>query len=177
LAAPGLAEAGKVAGEALVKTEALAETATKWMSFSKVAGAFAQGMTVLAMGAACVCTGFQIANDFSTGQPVAVKVLDIMEMVANGVAFLAEAGAGLAALAGIEVCSVIPIIGIVAAIVGIAIAIVSIFIKRTPPPTPEETFVSDHSVPFINGILSPAKAWLDAQNKIATHLNDAALAP
>lgn len=170
LSAPALGRAGEVAGEALVRAGSLEQTATKWLRLSKVTNVFASGMTILALGAACVCTGFQIANDFSTGQPVAIKVLDIIEMAANGVAFLVETGAGIAALAGAEVCSVIPVIGIVAAVVGIVVALVAIFIHRKQPPTPEEKFVTDHSVPFINGIGSPPSEWLEAQKKIADHL-------
>lgn len=133
LSAPGLARAGQAAGQALAETEDLASAASRWMSVSKIAGVFAQGMTILALGAACVCTVFQIANDFATGQPVALKVLEILEMVANGVAFLVEVGAGIIGLIGAEVCSFIPVIGVVAAVVGIVIAIVTLFVYRNPP--------------------------------------------
>ncbi|WP_127534454.1 hypothetical protein [Paenibacillus kobensis] len=170
VAAPELAQAGQAAGEAMAKAESLEAAASSWSTVSKVASVFARGMTILALGAACVCTGFQIASDFSQGQPVAVKVLDILEIVATGIAFLVEAGLGLAAMAGVTVCSAIPVIGVVAAVVGIAIAIVSLFVHRNPPPTPEENFVKEHSVPFINGIANPTAAWLANQKKVVDHL-------
>lgn len=170
LGAPALGRAGEVAGEALMQAGSLEETAGKWLTFSKVAGAFATGMTILAIGAACVCTGFQIANDFSTGQPVAIKVLDIIEAVANGVSFLIEGGLGIAALASAEVCSVVPVIGAVVAVVGIVVAIVTMFIHRKPPETPEEKFVTDHSVPFFEFIGNPPTEWLESQKKVMDHL-------
>lgn len=171
LSSPALARGGAVAGEALTEAGELAETASKWTSFAKVSAAFAEGMTIIALGAACVCTGFQIASDFSSGQPVAIKVLDILEMVSNGVAFLVELGSGAAALLGAEVCSAIPVIGVVAVVVGIVIAVVSMFIHRNPPPTEEEKFVTDHAVVFINALDMPSNQWISDQEKIAKHLD------
>ena len=170
LGAPALGRAGQVAGEGLARAGSLAETAGKWLRFSRIAGAFATGMTILALGAACVSIGFEIANDLSTGQSVAMICLDIIEEVATGVAFLVEAGAGIAALAGATVCSVIPVIGIVAAVVGIVAAIVTLCIHRKQPPTPEEKFVTDHCLPFINGLDSPSSEWLETQKKVTDHL-------
>jgi hypothetical protein len=170
LPAPALGQGGAAVGRQLVEAESLEKTADRWARFSKVTDAFAIGMTILALGAACVCTGFQIAKDFSTGQPVAIKALDIIQQVANGVAFLVESGAGVVGLLGVEVCSVIPVIGVVAAVVGVVVTVVSMFIHKKQPPTPQEQFITDHSKPFIDGLDTPPPEWIELQKKIANHL-------
>jgi hypothetical protein len=169
--APALARAGQVASEAMVKATNLTNAAAKWASISKVTIVVAKGFTLLAMAAACVCTGIQIANDFTTGQSTVLKVFDILEGVANGVAFLVEAGVGIAALCGAEVCSVIPVIGVVAAVVGVIIAIVTLFIHRKQPPTPEEKFVDDHCTSFIANKEVPDQDWINKQKGVDEHLN------
>jgi hypothetical protein len=69
------------------------------------------------------------------------------------------------------VASCIPVIGEVAAVVGIVIAIVSIFVHRDPPPSPAELMVENNCVPFVQGLSSPPQAWLDDQQKKDDHLN------
>ncbi|PZF72648.1 hypothetical protein [Taibaiella soli] len=169
---PALSRGGIAAGEAVAEAEDIAAASVRWTKISKVASGFARGMTIIALGAACVVSGFEVAKDFASGQPVSIKVLDILSVVANGVAFLAEAGAGIAALAGIEVCSAIPVVGVVAAVVGIGVAIALIFIHRTPPPTPEEDFVENHCKSFINALKMPTTEWLAEQKKLTEHLNN-----
>ena len=70
----------------------------------------------------------------------------------------------------LQVLTVVPVIGEVAAIVGVVIAVVSMFIHRDPPPTPAEQFVTDNSVPFVKGLSSPPQEWLDDQTKLNNHL-------
>ncbi|WP_066498719.1 hypothetical protein [Abyssisolibacter fermentans] len=171
VSSPALARGGKAAGEALAEAEELAGTASRWTKFAKVTELFARGMTVVALGAACVVTGFQIAEDFSSGQPTAILVLDILQIVADSIAFLVEAGAGLLALLSVEVCSVIPVIGIVAAVAGIVIAIVALFVHRNPPPSPEEEFIDKYSKSFIDYLDLPSEEWLEKQKKIDQHLS------
>ncbi len=171
LAAPALARAGEVAGVALTNAEGLAAAASRWTKFAQVTEVMARGITIIAMGAACVATGFQIAADFASGQPTAIKVFDILGEVANGVAFLVEGGIGIAALVGIEVLSAIPIVGVVAAIVGILVAFIEMFIHRKPPPTPEQVFVTEQSAPFVNALALPDNAWLQSQKRVEAHLD------
>lgn len=168
---PELAQAGIAASKALMKAQSLEQASNTWASIAKVAGPVAQGMTILALGAVCVCTGFQIVNDFATGQPVAIKVLDIIEMVSNSVAFLAEGGIGIAMLVTDSVCCILPVIGVVAAVVGLVVVLISMFVHRNPPPSPAENFVAEHSVPFFDSIPSPPADWLALQKKIVEHLS------
>lgn len=170
-AAPGLAAGGAAAAGDLATAEELAAGVSKWENIANIAEGVAKGATILALGAACVATGFQIANDFATGQPPVIKAFDIISEVANGVAFLIEAGSGIAMLAGATICSVIPIIGAVAAVVGILVAFILQFIHRKPPPTPAESFVTSTCIPFLKNLVAPPQAWLDAQKKVNDHLN------
>lgn len=169
--APLLIDAGQAAGEIINTAEGTTAIVSRWTSIANVSGKIAEGLGVLAMAGACVATGFEIANDFKTGQPWDIKMLDILEEISNGVCFLISAGVTIAGLIGAEVASFIPVIGIVVAVIGIVIAIVELFVHRDPPPTPEETFVSDHCVPFVNGLLAPPQTWLDNRAKAQQHLN------
>ena len=168
---PALARAGALASGAVQLSGDLNESASMWANISKVSGAFAKGMSILMLGASCVVTGFQIANDFDTNQPTAVKVFDILEEVALGVAFLAEAGAGIAAMLAVEVCAIVPVIGTVALVVGVIVCFVLLFIHRKPPPTPEEKFVDNHCAPFLASKVKPSEKWLDKQRKITDRAN------
>ena len=171
---PGLSKAGEVAGAAVAEAEGGVEAvSTVWTKISRVSDLFAKGMTIIAMGAACVCTAFEVAKDFETGQPTALKVFDILETVANGIAFLAEAGAGIAGLLGVEVCSVVPVIGVVAAVAGIVFAFVTMFIHRKPTKSPQEVYVEDNCIPFLKMLNDPPQKWLDDQKKLDNHLNGA----
>ena len=166
---PALSVWGRVgAADAAQGLEALAAAESRWTAIARVAGAFAKGMAIIGMAAACVGAGFQIANDFATGQPVVVQVFDILSEVANGVALAAEI-AGLA----FQTLDFIPVVGVVAAVVGILISFILSFIHRTPPPTPQETFVDEHCKPFLDGLAMPPQAWIDAQNKLQQHVGAA----
>jgi len=169
--APLLVGAGRAAGEVINAAEGTSEIVSRWTSIANVSGKIAEGLGVLAMAAACVVTGFQIADDFKTNQPWDIKMLDILQEISNGVCFLVSAGVTIAGLIGVEVASFIPVIGVVVAVIGIVIAIVELFVHRDPPPTPEESFVSDHCVPFVQALQAPSQSWLDDRAKAQQHLN------
>lgn len=165
LDAPALVRAGQAAGVAIQDAEDVAKWALRWANISRVSEVVAAGMSILAVGAACVAGGFQIANDFATGQPASIIVMDILGEISNGVAFIAAAIEGVATLLEATL-SVIPVVGIVAALVGVLLSFIAMFIHRKQPPTPQETFVDEHCVPFINGLALPPQEWLDKQNKL-----------
>lgn len=162
LSSPVLAHVGEITSAAIQTEEGLAECSSKWIKISNISEGIAEGISLIALGAACVCTGFEIANDFSEGQPTSIKVLDILGEVANGIAFIAAA----VALMSAEVLSCVPVIGVVAAVVGIGISIAEMFIHKSPPPTPEETLIDEHSKPFIEQLVMPTQDWINKQQKI-----------
>ncbi len=66
---------------AVAKTEGELEVMTsKWGKMFKFAEKAAKLVGVIAGAAACVMIGFQIYKDFVDGAPVAVKVLDIIQV-------------------------------------------------------------------------------------------------
>ena len=86
----------------------------------------------------------------------------IFQGITLGVATIA-AGVGLFVEA-----ACIPIIGIVCAIIGLALAIASLFIHRDPPkpkPTAVDNYVSGAGATFANGLKSPSAAWLSDYHK------------
>ncbi len=166
----GLGAGGAAAGNDIMRLEELGAAANKWERIASFGGAFAKSITLGAMTAACVAAGYQIAHDFSSGQSTAVITFDILGGAANGIAFLVEAGSGIAALAGIEIASLIPVIGVVAAVVGIVAALVGLFLPRKHPLSPAVIFIRDKSTPFIRNLAMPDQKWLDDQGKKNDHL-------
>ena len=154
--------------------EASVEAAcARWGKITKVSGAIAKAAGILVMAGATVVLGFQTARDFAEGQPVAIKVLDIIDVVSCGIGFLATAGTELAGLFVESVCAAIPIVGWIAAVVGIFVSIVMIFIHRNPIKTEPERFIEEHCIGFIKGLAEPPKNWLEKQDKLRQHLSSA----
>jgi hypothetical protein len=176
IGAAGLALGGAEAANDMMKLEQLGAAAAKWEKIAMVTSKFARTMTVAAMGAACVAGGYQIARDFATGQPTAAIVFDIISTVGTAIAFIVEVGAGIAALCGMTVLSVIPIIGVVAAVIGIVAAFVGLFLHKKPI-SPAQQFVRDQSAPFIGRLLMPDPKWLEEQRKKDTHLENSPASP
>jgi len=128
-----------------------------WQKMFAVTEEFAKVSGLIAGVAGCVVIGFQIARDFKTDAPVAQKALDICQGITMGVATIA-AGVGLF----VEVAC-IPVIGIVCAIIGLALAIASLFVHRDPPkpkPTEIDLYVDGDGKTFVDGLKSPSAAWL-----------------
>ena len=166
-----MVDGGRVAAQDNL-ANGLAQSAERWQSIAKVGEVFAEGMNILAMMAACVCTGFSIQDDFDNGQPPEIKALDIISEISNGVALLAEVG-GLIFSVG----DTIPIIGIVAAVVGFIVSFVLLWLPRHPEPSPAELFVDHVGAPFVTKLLPPSQDWLDQQQSVAAHLNPPAQTP
>ncbi len=162
---------GRSGAESITGEGSVAEAGKVWSNIADVSEAFADFMGILALGVACWATGEEIANDFKTGQPAAIKALDILQEAANATCLVIAAGSTIYALAaGEEVASFIPVVGIVIAIVGIIFAFVLEFIHRKPEPTAAEVFVQDKIVPFLRGLSTPPLAWKEQWLKAHRHL-------
>lgn len=166
-----LSTVGENGAKAISAGGGIEEGTAMWTKVANVSSKFAEFMGILALGVACWATGTQIADDFKSGQPPAVKALDILEEAANATCFVIAAGAGIAGLLSIEVASTIPIIGAVVAIVGIIISIILLFVHRNPPESPAEQFVEESIVPWINALTAPTAEWLANYEKAQNHLN------
>ncbi|XP_062503205.1 uncharacterized protein LOC134180135 [Corticium candelabrum] len=166
LSHPGTGAAGAVAAEDV-------QAVRIWENFS-VAGKVARLTNVVAMGAAVVSMGFQVSEDFKTNQPIAIKVLDIINVVAAGIGFAAETIAlagelGAIALSEFIAGAVIPIVGAVVAIVGVIVSIVLMFLhkKSKPPDTPIDKWIKGTGVTFVNQLPTPNAVWQN-QHKDST---------
>lgn len=148
----------------------LLATAARWAKIAKVAGAVLKVVTVVAMAAALAFSIYQTIIDFSRGESTAIKVLQIIETVSTGIVFLIEAGTGIAALASVSVCSVIPIVGCAIMIIGLIVMIVLAFLPRKREETQAEKYVDTHSKSFLEGLKVPTEAWLKQQQDMTDHL-------
>lgn len=92
-----------------------------------------------------------------------------METISIGIGLLAEVGS-LFLTSG--VFAAIPVVGTIASIVGIVIAVILIFIPKKKPEVPLETFINNRCIPFINKLQSPSKEWLDEKSKVDKHINE-----
>ena len=85
----------------------------------------------------------------------------ILQGVTIGVATIA-AGVGVVVEA-----ACIPVIGIVCAIIGLALAIASLFVNRDPPqpePTEIDLYLDGDGKTFVDGLKSPSDDWLNEYN-------------
>eukprot|EP00794_Sanderia_malayensis_P000615 gene615-1277_t len=133
-----------------------------WQKMFAVTESFAKVTGLIAGVAGCVVVGFQIYRDFSTNAPVAQKALDICQGITLGVATIAAA-VGLFVEA-----ACIPIIGIVCAIIGIALAIAALFVHRDPPkpkPTKIDLYVEGSGGTFVNALTAPSAKWISDYKK------------
>lgn len=165
-----VAKAGEVAAADLTKAEDIAIASSKWTKIAKIGEIASEAMTIIALAATCVCTGFQIAKDFKTGQPLEVKVFDILEEVTNAIAFVCAVGVGIFAFVEIT-CSVIPVIGFVAAIAGIIISFVNMFLPRKKQESNQEKFVDNESKNFVDALEMPTEEWLKEQQAVKNQIN------
>lgn len=165
-----LTKLGVDAGQVTSAEGDIMASASKWMKVCQITNVAAKVSSVLLMAAALGFQIFETVRDFNSGQPAGIEAMDVIQDISCGIGFLAEAGGGIAALCGMEVCSAIPVVGIICAVVGIIAAVVMIFIKRKEPPTPVEVFIQSRCVPFVQNALMPPKEWIDAQKKIDGHL-------
>ena len=142
----------------------------RWAKIAKVAEVAALGLNLLILGACLAFSIWQTVVDFRNGESTELLVLETIEIVTLGVAFIVDAGIGIAAIMSATICSAIPIIGVALMIVGVIIAIVLFFLPRKPQETKAEKYVDQHSKAFINGLPIPTKEWQDKQNAVKAYL-------
>jgi hypothetical protein len=162
--------------DALLTTEAedVVVAAARWQKFIRITSVAAKAVSILAMGVAAGFAVYQTVVDFNSGQSVAIETLDIIDTIATGVAFLVDAGSGIAALCGATVCSAIPVAGVIIAAVGIIVAFVLIWIHRNEPKSPVEAFIENRCAPFVKDLSDPEEKWLNDYQKLEQHLKKSA---
>lgn len=127
-----------------------------WLRFARVSTGIAKGFMLLTVAVSIGVTSYQLYEDIIHGENPGIIALDSLMILADGIFAVTEVISCLAS----SVCAAIPIVGIVAAAVGIVLAFVSIFIKRKPPKSPIEIFVADRLESFVKGLEIPPAEWL-----------------
>lgn len=155
----------------------VAKLTNRWSKIARVSGVIVKVVTVIALAAATAFAIYQTVLDFQNGESVAIKTLQIIQTVSTGIVFLIEAGSGIAALAGVTVCSAIPIVGVAIMVIGLIVSIVLMFLPRKKEPTKAERFVDEHCKDFLNSLPLPDEAWLKSQKNMDDHLNSAKALP
>ncbi len=154
-----LSRGGLAAAGAIEEATTLEASAAKWAKLSLVLGKVARAFNVLAMGAAVGASIYQVVQDFAENGPVQDKVLDILQVIAGAIATVMESITTIAEIFASEIADAIPVIGIVAVIIGIILQIIQLILGHSPPPTPEQEFVRDHAIPFIKALKWPPPTW------------------
>lgn len=165
-----LSKLGVEMGTVTTEESNIMASASKWMSVCRITSTAAKVASVFMMAAALGFQIYETIKDFENGQPVPIEVADIIQDVSCGVCFLAEAGSGILGLCGIEVCSGIPVVGVIFAVVGIITAIVMLFFPHKQPLSPIETFIKDKCVPFVKNAQDPPSKWVEKQKKQEAYL-------
>lgn len=166
-----LSKLGVDMGELTTEEGDIMAAASKWMNISRIASTVAKVASTLLMAAALGFQIYETVKDFNEGQPASIEAMDIIQDISCGMCFLADAGMGIAALCGAQVCSAIPVVGVIFAVVGLIAAVVMLFLKRKQPPAPIEVFIQERCVPFVQKAAAPPQKWLDDQEKVSGHLN------
>ena len=162
-------EMGKITAELISEfgeAEEAAESITKFAKVSRIAG---KAMNIAMMAVALAVEIYETVLAFQSGESPLVETLQIMETISIGIGLLAEVGS-LFLTSG--VFAAIPVVGTIASIVGIVIAVILIFIPKKKPEDPLETFINNRCIPFINKLQSPSKEWLDEKSKVDKHINE-----
>jgi len=150
---PGIVRTGEVAGSDV--------EGSRFAKAMNISEKICKVLNIVGLAAACVALGFQIKGDFDSGQPLAVKIADILQMVVFAIQIAVE-------VAGFFTSSIaIPILGVVLALIGLVLMIIStIFHKDPPKPVPPvvKFFRSDGKV-FLATLDTPPKEWLDEWHK------------
>ena len=151
--------------------EGVTKLTSRWSKIANVSGVIVKVVTVIALAAATAFAVYQTILDFQNGESVAIKTLQIIQTVSTGIVFLIEAGSGIAALAGVTVCSAIPIVGVAIMVIGLIVSIVLMFLPRKKEPTKAEKFVDEHCKDFLNSLPLPDEGWLKSQKIMDNHLD------
>ncbi len=152
--------------------EECAQEAGKMISFIsrcskilKIAKIALKAFAVLTLIACIAVSILEIVKGFGSGEYAVVLAFEIMEVVTTALCLVCESISLIAAMASVTVCSAIPVIGVVFAIIGAIIMIVLMFLPRKRQATESELFVDNISKKFIDGLVSPTAEWINNHGK------------
>ncbi|KAF5592228.1 hypothetical protein FPANT_5455 [Fusarium pseudoanthophilum] len=99
----------------------------------------------------CICIGFQIKNDFERNSPVGIKVLDILNEVANSAQVVTGALETWMMVASVE-SAVIPTVGIVVAVLCVIINIIEGCVHHDPPADAGQEYLHNCKDSYISSL-------------------------
>ncbi|AXN34598.1 hypothetical protein [Vibrio coralliilyticus] len=147
---PGALIGAEYISETYRSVEKTAASLENWQKAARISEGAVKAFSIAALSFGCFMSGMACRNDFMNGQPVVVKVFDIMQTCTDALSTMIE-------FASIFV--EIPAVGAVVAIAGIVIALINIFLPRKHPLSPVEIYIQDTSIPFVNSLDMPSPEW------------------
>ncbi|UOE86914.1 hypothetical protein [Vibrio splendidus] len=152
---PGALVGAEYASETYKSATRTAASVERWQKVANISKTAIKVVGIAALSFGCFMAGMACYHDFVNGQPLVVKVFDIMQACTDTLCLV------------IEITSFfveIPLLGAVVAVAGILVTLVNLFIPRKKPLTPVEVYIRDTSIPFVESLDMPTEEWLDKNN-------------
>lgn len=146
---------------------------SKITRFFRVAEIAARILNILMMGFITVMSAIEISKEVKEGGYNISVYLEIISTSFMGISLICEAVGFVLDIIGIT-CSVLPIIGAVAAFAGIIFQIVAGALKKAVNPVVE--FIKYELVPFLNSLTIPSEEWVKKHYSLNKTLMSAAIA-
>ncbi|KAF5656119.1 hypothetical protein FHETE_11093 [Fusarium heterosporum] len=99
----------------------------------------------------CICIGFQIKKDFDENHHTGVKLLDILNEVANSAQVITGIDETVMMVASIDTAA-IPVVGIVVAVLCIIINFIELGVQDTPPEGPIQQYLDEFQDSYISSL-------------------------
>ena len=148
---------GKQYGTQISETTGESAQVSKATKLFRIGEIFIRALNLLLMGFMTVMAAIEIAKEAKEGGYTTTVSLEIVSTTLMAVSCVCEAIAFAGDILGMT-CSVIPVIGAVAALAGIVFQIVANALRK--PINPIAEFVKNTLVPFLNELAIPSEQWV-----------------
>lgn len=148
---------------------AKAKFATKFFRIAEIA---VRVLNILIMGFMTVVSALQIDKDVKENGYTTSAYLSIVSTSMMCISFICEGASLVLDLIGAS-CSFVPIVGAVAAFVGLVFSITASSLQVQKNPVVE--FVNKHLVPFLNELPIPSKEWIKERTSVSMVRHEFAL--
>lgn len=135
------------------------EYATKFFKIAEIA---VRILNIIVMGFMTVVSALQIDKDVKENGYTTSAYLSIVSTSMMCISFICEGVSFTLDLIGVS-CSFVPIVGVVAAFVGLVFSIASSAVQVSKNPV--EEFAKKHLAPFLNDLPVPTKDWVEERKK------------
>lgn len=157
-----------------VKNPSQATARTKIATkFFKIAEIAVRILNIIVMGFMTVVSALQIDKDVKENGYTTSACLSIVATSMMCISFICEGVSLVLDLVGIT-CSFVPIVGAVAAFVGLIFSVASSSVQVQKNPV--EEFAKKHLVPFLDALPIPSKEWVTDRKSVSMVRHEFALA-